>query len=93
MSDDLRNAESAIGCELVEVSAVRPPEWLTVCDTPQQRQRRVGEIIQRQDKGRGEVSVAGHQDEEPAQQKPNWEAADIAEKDSCDRPIERRKAD
>ena len=87
------NAEAPIGRALVEMSAVRLPERLAVCDPPQQGQGRVGEIIERQHKRRGEMAVAGQQEQQPGEQQPDRQAADVAEKYPRHRPVERRKAD
>ena len=75
------------------MGAVRQPERLAVDHSPGERDRRVGEIIQRQDERRGQVSAARDQHQQPCEQKPDWQASNVTEKNPRHRPVERRKAE
>ncbi len=75
------------------MGAVRDPERLAAYQPAQQRERGIGQIIERQDKrGRGMV-LSRQLQQTPAEQQADRQAADVAEKDRRDRTVERRKTD
>ena len=72
---------------------MRLPDGLAPQQTTPQGQRRVGEIIKRQQQRSREMAAAGQQQHDPAEHQANRQAADIAEKQFCDRTIEWRESD
>ena len=73
--------------------AVRLPDWLPAHDAAHERNRRVGQIIERQDDSRCQMPVSGELQQYPAEQKSDRQTADIAKKDFCHRPVEWREAE
>ncbi len=60
---------------------------------PHQRDRRVGEVIERQQQRSREVAVAGELQQQPSHHETDRQAAAVAEKELRHRPVERRKAE
>ena len=75
------------------MGAVRLPDALAVRQAADQRERGVGQIIERQQQRRREVAVAGEQHQEPAEQQADRQAADVAEEKLGGRPVEIGKAE
>src|SRR6266571_5448624 len=78
-ADDLRNGEAPADRALIVVLAMRLPDWLAPADALEQRAGPVGEIIERQDDRRRQMAVAGELEQEPAEQKTDWQASNVAE--------------
>jgi hypothetical protein len=72
--------------------AMRLPERLASDDAADERDRRIGEIIERQDDGRRQIAVRGKSQQEPAEHEADRQAAHVAKKHACDRLVEGRKA-
>jgi hypothetical protein len=66
---------------------------LAVRQPAQQRDGRIGEIIERQQQRGREMPVSGKHNKQPAEQQADRQAAHIAEKQTRDWTIEGRKAD
>ena len=91
--DDLEHGEAAGGCALIKVAAVGLPDALAVGEPLAKRDRRVGEIVERQQERGGELAAPRQKNEQPAEQETDRQAADIAEKEPRHRPVEGGEAD
>ena len=69
------------------------PKSLAARDPSEQGNRRVGEIIERQEQGRGEMLAPREFEQAPAGDQTDRQAADVAEKQSGHGPVERGKAE
>ena len=80
-ADDLANGKTIGEGALIEMSAMRLPESVAAGQMrPKQRDRRIGDVIERQDERRSRMAVAGELEQEPTEQSTDRQAADIAEK-------------
>ena len=85
--------KAIVGGALIKVGAMRRPERLAPGHPPQQRDGRVGQIVERQQQGGCKLLMPGELQQAPAEQQPDRQAADVAEKDLCHRPVERRESE
>ena len=72
---------------------MRRPERFAPDDAPHQGDGGVSEIIERQQKGGGNLLMPGELQQTPAGQQADRQAADVAEKNFRHRPVERREAE
>ncbi len=86
-------AEAAPHGLLIEMLAVRQPDALAAGEAAQQRDRRVGQEIERQDQRDLPVPAGGGGEQQEADQIAERHAADIAEKDARRRPVPDEKPD
>jgi hypothetical protein len=77
---------------LIEMLAMRLPDALAAQKAHQQGQRRIGEVIKRQDQRWCPEPLGGHGQEQPADHIAKGNAADIAEKNLCRWPIPAQKS-
>ena len=70
---------------------MRPPYRLARGEPAQERRGRVGEIIQRQQQRRGEISTLRELQQQPAEHQPKWKAPGVAEKKRRSRAVKRGK--
>src|SRR5262245_39061457 len=92
-SDDFAHGKATISGALVEMCTVRLPDRLSAGDAAHERNRSVGQIIERQDDSRCQMPAAGELQQYPADQKPDRQTAHIAKEDFRHGPIEWREAD
>ena len=52
---NLSVTKSVIGCSLIEMRSVSVPESFTIGEPSEQGDRRIGDVIQRQQQGRGKM--------------------------------------
>ena len=90
---DLHVGPAAVAGTLVEMGAVRLPEAGSGSHAPQQRRRRIGDEVERQQQRRGKMAGGRDEEQEPADKQADRQAADIAEKQLRDRAVEGRKAE
>jgi hypothetical protein len=64
----LADAEAIVHGALIEVRSMGLQNRLAACEPAQQRDGRVGEIIERQQQSHREMAAAGEHDKQPAQQ-------------------------
>ena len=91
--DDLGNGEAVVDRALIEVRAMRLPERLALGDAAGERDGRIGEIIEREDERRRQMALFRELEQQPAEQKTDRQASDVAQKEPRDRPVERGKAE
>ena len=78
---DADDGEAAVGCDLIEMRTVRLPDRLAADQAPQQGDGRIGEIVERHHDCRGEMAARRYQEQEPSEQEPDRQTADVAEKE------------
>ena len=93
MRRDPHDREPAVGRLLVEVRPVRLPDPLPPHEAPEKRDRRIGQIVERQQQRRREAAVERQAVQHPGDEKPDRQRADVAEEEPRHRPVERRKSD
>src|SRR5262245_14257948 len=92
LADDLRNRKAVLDRTLIEMAAMRYPKRLASADAQHQCQRRVGEIVERQQQRGDYLMLVGELQQTPSEQKSDRQRTNVAEKNLCDRSVERRKA-
>jgi len=69
------------------------PKSLAPCETPEQGNRRIGEIVERQQQGCGKMLMRCQFEQTPAGEEAYRQAADVTQKQSGHGPVERCKAE
>ena len=76
--NNFRNGETVVGGALIEMLTMRLPERLAPDDAADERDRRIGEIIKRQDNGSSQMAVRGKAQQEPAEHETDRQTAHVA---------------